>query len=138
MTAEIKTNKNAVELRSELKANGTTIEYITINGQKCGILGSVSEADRQAALKALNKAYIASNGNILEMMEKLATIAELAEKGIEPDEVVEVCGMEIIISYAYGKAYTMTGDELANCDDLSKLPKEAIKAVLMARVEAMM
>lgn len=138
MTAEIKTTKNAVELRSELKANGTSIEYIVIDGQKCGILGSVSETDRKAALKALNDAYIASNGNILEMMEKLATIAELAEKDIEPDEVVEVCGMEIIISYAHGKAYTMTGNEIANCDDLPSMPKEAIKAVLMARVEAMM
>lgn len=133
--ADIKVNKNAVEIRSELKENGTKIEYIIIDGVKCGILGSVSEADKAAALKALNAAYVASNGNIYEMMQKLDTIATMEEKEIEPDEVVEVCGEDIILSYANAKAYTMAGDEIANCDDLPKLSNEAVKAVLMARAE---
>jgi hypothetical protein len=133
--AEIKTTKNAVEIRSELKENGTTIEYIVIDGVKCGILGSVSEADRDAALKTLNAAYVASNGNIMEMMDKLSTIATIEEKKIEPDEVVEVCGVEVILSYSKAKAYTMDGYELANCEDLPVLQKEAVKAVLVARVE---
>ena len=85
--ANINTIKNAVEIRSELKANGTKVEYIVINGQKCGIMGSVNEADREAALKALNTAYAASNGDIYEMMEKLATIATIEEKEIKPDEM---------------------------------------------------
>ena len=133
--ADIKVNKNAVEIRSELKANGTKIEYIVIDGIKCGIMGSVNEADRAAALKTLNAAYVASNGNIMEMMEKLSTIATIEEKEIAPDEVVNVCDVEVIMSYSKAKAYTMDGEELANCDDLPSLPKEAIKAVLMARVE---
>lgn len=133
--ADIKVNKNAVEIRSELKANGTKIEYIVIDGVKCGVMGSVNEADRAAAIDALNKAYIASNGDIMEMMEKLNTIATIEEKAIEPDEVVEVCGVEVILSYSNAKAYTMDGDELANCEDLPALQKEAVKAVLMARVE---
>lgn len=136
--AEIKINKNAVELRSELKANGTKIEYIIIDGQKCGILGSINEADRDAALRALNAAYISSNGNIFEMMAKLSEIANMEENGVEPDEVIEVCGEEVILSYGNGKAYTMSGDELANCDDLPKMPNEAIKAVLTARVETVL
>ena len=134
--ADIKVNKNAVEIMTELKANGTKVEYIVIDGIKCGIMGSLNEADRAAAIDALNKAYVASNGNIFEMMEKLGTIATMEEKEIEPDEVVEVCGVEVILSYSKAKAYTMDGEELANCEDLPALPKEAVNAVLMARVEA--
>lgn len=133
--AEIKTTKNAVEIRSELKENGTKIEYIVIDGVTCGILGSVSEADRAAALKALQDAYVASNGNIMEMMQNLSIIANIEEKGIDPDEVVEVCGVDIILSYSNAKAYTMDGEEIANCEDLPAMSKEAVKAVLVARAE---
>ncbi len=133
--AEIKTTKNAVEIRSELKENGTKIEYIVIDGVTCGILGSVSDADRAAAIKALQDAYVASNGNIMEMMQNLSVIANMEEKGIEPDEVVEICGVDIILSYSNGKAYTMDGEEVANCEDMPKMPKEAVKAVLEARAE---
>lgn len=133
--ADIKVNKNPVEIRSELNANGVKVEYIIIDGAKCGIMGSVNEADRQAAIKALNAAYVASNGNIMEMMDNLDTIATIEEKKIEPDEVVEVCGVEVILSYSKAKAYTMDGDEIANCEDLPAMPKEAVKAVLIARVE---
>ena len=133
--ADIKVNKNAVEIWSELKKDGTTIEYIVIDGQKCGILGSTSKEDREAALKALQNAYAASNGNIMEMMSKLSTVATIEEKEIEPDEIVEVCGVEIILSYSKAKAYTMDGEEIANCDDMPKMPNEAVKALLMARAE---
>lgn len=133
--ADINVNKNAVEIRKELKENGTTIEYIVIDGQKCGILGSVSEADKAAAIKALNAAYVSSNGNIYEMMEKLSTIATIEENGIEPDEVVEVDGVEIILSYANATAYTMDGEEIANCEGLPAMPNEVVKALLVERVK---
>jgi hypothetical protein len=133
--ANIKVNKNAVELRTELLNNGTKVEYIVIDGVKCGVMGSRNEADRAAALDALNKAYVASNGNIFEMMQKLSTIATIEEENIEPDEMVEVNGMEIIMSYSTGKAYNMDGVEIANCDGLPSMPKEATKALLMARIE---
>lgn len=127
--ATINTTKNAVELR---KVMGTKLEHIVINGQTIGIMGSVSEADREAALKALNEAYIASNGDIFEMMTKLNTIATLDEKNIEADEVIDD---EIIISYKERKAYDMDGNELANCEGLPNMPKEAVKALLMERVK---
>lgn len=139
MTANINrtnTTKNAVELRSELQANGTRIEYIIIDGNKVGMLGSVSEADRKAALNALNKAYEAANGNIFEMMQKLSTIAMMEEKEIIADEMLEIEGIEVIMSYRQGKAYTTDGEEIANCDDVAYLPIEAIKEVLIARVKA--
>lgn len=129
------TSKNAVELRKELNKNGVSIEYITIDGQKIGMLGCMNESDKEAAVKALNDAYVASNGNIYEMMQKLSTIATIEEKEIQPDEIVEVCGEEIMISYANATAYTMDGEEIASCADLPSMPNEAIKAVLMAKVE---
>ena len=129
------TEKNAVEIRTELQTNGTTIEYIVINGQKVGILGSTSEKDKQNAIKAIQTALDASGGDIYEMMQKLSTIATIEENEIEPDEVVEVCGEEVMISYANKTAYTMDGEELTNCTDLPDMPNEAIKAVLVARIE---
>jgi hypothetical protein len=123
--ADINVNKNAVEIRSELKANGTKIEYIVIDGQKIGIMGSVNETDRAAALKTLQAAYIASNGDIMEMMQKLSAVATIEEKAIEPDEVVVIRGKEIMLSYTNRKTYTMCGKEIANCDDLPDMPKES-------------
>jgi hypothetical protein len=134
----INNTKNAVEIRSELKANGTKIEYIIVNDQKIGILGSINEADREKAIKVLNDTYTASNGNIYEMMQKLMTVATIEEKEIEPDEQVEIYGVDIMLSYSNGKAYTMDGEEIANCDDMPNLPKEAIKAILVARVETIL
>lgn len=131
--ANINVNKDAVQIHSELKANGTKIEYIVIDGQKIGIMGSVSEADRAAALKALQEAYVASNGNIMEMMQKLSEVATIEENAV--DEVVKVCGLKVMLSYTNRKTYTMSGEELANCDDLPDMSKEATKAVLIARTE---
>lgn len=133
--ANINTNKNPVEIRSELNKSGVRIEYIVINGQKVGILGSTNEVDRNAAIKALNDAYVASGGDIAAMVSNLTTVANLEEKQIVADEVVTVCGEEIIISYESAKAYTMSGEEIATCEDLPNMPREAIKAVLVARAE---
>lgn len=132
----ITTIKNPVEIRSELKENGTTIEYIVIDGQKCGILGSANKHDRENAIKALNEAYVASGCDIYAMMQNLMTIATIEEKEIEPDEVVQICDEDVILSYSKAKAYTMDGEEIANCDDLPNMPNDAIKAVLIARVES--
>ena len=129
-------NKNAVEIRAELQKNGTAIEYIIINDQKVGIIGTTSEKDKQNAIKAIQTALDASDGNIYEMMAKLSTIATIEENEIQPDDMVDVCGVDVIISYAAKTAYTIDGEEIVNCTDLSDMPNEAIKAVLVARVEA--
>jgi hypothetical protein len=127
--------KNAVEICKELGAGGVVIEYIFIDGQKVGILGSVSDKDRQKAIDAIQTALDASDGDIYEMMQKLSTVATIAENNIEPDEMIEVCDTELIISYDARAAYTTDGEEIANCDDLPKMPYEAVKAVLIARAE---
>ena len=127
--------KNAVEIRAEMQKNGTTIEYIIVNGQKLGILGTTSAKDRENALKAIQTALDASNGDIYEMMAKLNTIATIEENEIAADEMVEINDEEIIISYESKAAYTVDGVEITNCIDLPDMPNEAIKAVLVARVE---
>ena len=133
-----KTNntKNAVEICKELRANGTSIEHIIIIGQKVGILGSTSDKDKQNAIKAIQTALDASNGNIYEMMQKLNTIATITENEISPDEMVSVCGVDVIISYDSKAVYDTNGNEIVNCTDLPDMPNEAIKAVLVARAEA--
>lgn len=131
-----KATKNAVEIRAELQANRTTIEYIIVNGHKLGILGATSEKDRQNAIKAIQTALDASNGNVYEMMQKLNTIATIEEKKIKPDEMIAVNRKEYIISYSAKKAYDLNGKEVASCTDLPNMPEEAIKAVLVARIEA--
>lgn len=129
------TAKNAVEIRSELAKNGATIEYIVIDGQKVGILGSVGEKDRQNAIKAIQTALDASNGDIYEMMAKLSIIATIEENEITADEMIEIDGVDVIISYASKTAYYADGQELTNCTDLPNMPNEAIKAVLEARAK---
>jgi hypothetical protein len=130
------TRRNAVEIRSELAKNGTTIEYIVINGQKVGILGSVGEKDKQNAIKAIQTALDASNGNIYEMMQKLSTIATIEENEIDADEMITVNGIDVIISYNNFAAYTLDGEEIVNCRDIPPMPREAVKAVLEARIQA--
>lgn len=129
-------NKNAVEIRAELNKNGTTIEYIIVNGTKVGMLGTTGAKDREKALKAIQTAFDASDGNIYAMMSKLNTIATIEEKEIKADEMVRVNGIDVIISYEAKTAYATNGEEIANCTELPDMPNEAIKAVLMARVEA--
>ena len=131
------TRKNAVEIYQELALNGTVIEYIVIDGQKVGILGSVNEKDRQKAISAIQAALDASDGNIYEMMQKLSTVAAMKENNILPDEMIEVCGADIIISYDSRAAYTTDGTKIADCDDLPEMPYEAVKALLIARIEAL-
>lgn len=134
--ANINNIKNPIEIYNELKAKGATFEPVIIDGKYLGIMGSFSKYDREMGLKTANDMYIASGGDVFEMKNNMEIIATLAEKGINPDEVVNVCGEDIILSYEQAKAYTMYGEEIVSCDDLPAMPIEAVKAVLIARAEA--
>ena len=130
--------KNAVEIRAELNSKGIAIEYIYINGQKLGILGTTGVKDRENAIKAIQTALDASDGDIYEMMAKLSTIATIEEHEIQPDEMINVCDEDIIISYSAKTAYTLDGEAIATCTDITaNMPNEAIRAVLVARIEAL-
>lgn len=129
------TSKNAVEIRTELAKNGTTIEYIVVNGQKLGILGSTGEKDKQNAIRAIQTALDASNGDIVEMIQKLSVMATIEENEIDADEMITVDDTEVIISYNNFAAYTLDGEEIVNCRDIPPMPREGIKAILEARVQ---
>lgn len=131
------TRKNAVEIYQELALNGTVIEYIVINGQKVGILGSANERDRQKAISAIQAALDASGGNVYETIQKLSTVAAMTENDIKPDEMITVRNVNIIISYDSRAAYTVDGEKIADCDGLPDMPYEAVKALLIARIEAL-
>jgi hypothetical protein len=133
--ANINTIKNAVEIRSELNAQGVKIEYVIIDGQNIGMLGTVNERDRDAALKALNDAYIASGGDLMAMAANLNTIAAITENNITPDEMIEINGVNVIISYESATAYTIDGEEIVDCKDIPNMPRDGIKALLISRVE---
>lgn len=137
--AEINTtnhNKNIVELRSELGANGTKMENVYVDGKKFCCVGYVNEKDKQACLKAIQTAVDGSE-NLYEAMMKLMTIANLGDKEVVPDEQVNVNGYEVLISYEKRAAYDHNGDEICNCRELEcELAPEAIKAILTPRVEA--
>ena len=131
-----KTPKNVIEIRSELASNGIRMEHVIIDGHKVGIIGTTSEADRNNAIKAIQTALEASNGNIHEAIQKLTTIATLDENNVIPDEIVKVDGNEYIFSYANKTAYDMGGNPVVHCRNLPDMPKEETKAVLEARIQA--
>lgn len=132
------TTKNAVELRKALAKNGTTIEPLIVNGVKIGMFGFTSDDDRKKAIEAFQEAIDASDGDTYKMMTNIGIIAKMSEKGIDgdDDEMVTINGRNVIVSYEAKTAYDTNGEEIANCTDLPNMPNEAIKAVLMARVEA--
>lgn len=128
------TNKNVVELRRELSANGTTLENVYVDGQKFCCVGYVSEKDRQACLKAI-QAAIDGSENMYEAMTKLMANANLTDAEVEPDEEVMVGDTPMVISYRDKAIYDLNGEEIVNCRDLTcDLPDEACKTILLQRV----
>ena len=128
-------NKNTVELRSELGANGIAMENVYVNDHKFCCVGYVSEKDKAACLKAIQTA-IDTSENEYEAMRKLMTIANFGDKEISPDKEMEVCGVKVFISYKDKTAYDTEGYEIADCKELEcELPDEAVEAILLPRIE---
>lgn len=115
--------------------NGGCIPVIDGTPEPMFKFGYVSEEDREAGLRLIGEALRATNGNKYQAMQYMMNAVTVAANDIKPDEVVEVQGNEILISYANKKAYLNT-TELANLDDLDcQMPNEAVKALLVSRVE---
>jgi len=129
------TNKNVVELRKELAANGTTMENVYVNGEKFCCVGYVSEKDRQACLNTI-QAAIDGSDNMYEAMMKLMANANLTDADVEPDEEVVINGTSMVISYQDKAFYNLYGEEIVNCRELDcKLPNEACKTILIQKAE---
>lgn len=140
--ATINTKKNATLNRVQmLKDSNSNMEYLSIDGIPCGYMGSVSEADREAGIRCIQK--IVNNSNkkgydlIREVMAQVKFEADMNEKQIHPDEQVKVEDTDCVISYQSKKIYDMAGKELADASDIGdNTPKEAIREILKLRAQA--
>lgn len=140
--ATINTKKNATLNRVQmLKDSNSNMEYLSIDGIPCGYMGSVSEADREAGIRCIQKIVDNSNKKgydlIREVMAQVKFEADMNEKQIQPDEQVKIEDTDCIISYQSKKIYDMAGKELADASDIGdNTPKEAIREILKLRAQA--
>lgn len=140
--ATINTKKNATLNRVQmLKDSNSNMEYLSIDGIPCGYMGSVSEADREAGIRCIQKIVDNSNKKgydlIREVMAQVKFEADMNEKQIQPDEQVKVEDTDCVISYQSKKIYDMVGKELADASDIgANTPKEAIREILKLRAQA--
>ena len=140
--ATINTKKNATLNRVQmLKDSNSSMEYLSIDGIPCGYMGSVSEADREAGIRCIQKIVDNSNKKgydlIREVMAQVKFEADMNEKQIQPDEQVKVEDEDCVISYQSKKIYDMAGKELADASDIGdNTPKEAIREILKLRAQA--
>ena len=140
--ATINTKKNATLNRVQmLKDSNSNMEYLSIDGIPCGYMGSVSEADREAGIRCIQKIVDNSNKKgydlIREVMAQVKFEADMNEKQIQPDEQVKVEDTDCVISYQSKKIYDMAGKELADASDIGdNTPKGAIREILKLRAQA--
>ena len=140
--ATINTKKNATLNRVQmLKDSNSNMEYLSIDGIPCGYMGSVSEADREAGIRCIQKIVDNSNKKgydlIREVMAQVKFEADMNEKQIQPDEQVKIEDEDCVISYQSKKIYDMASKELADASDIGdNTPKEAIREILKLRAQA--
>ena len=139
--------KNPVEIINEISDTGAKIERIIIDGIPVGIMGSISESDREKAIQVLNTAYNESGGDIGKMISVLNLGAICTEKEISPDKQIDIeidvsdgdtVSVPVMISYSNMAAYDMEGNEIANLGDIATdlvpgVPDSAVDAILADR-----
>lgn len=133
-----KKNMNRVQL---MKENGSNLEFLYIDNIKIGAMGSVSDADREAGIKVIQRIVDNSNKKgmalVMEVMSQVNFEASMNENNIQPDEQVKVEDTDCVISYQSKKIYDMAGKELADASDIgANTPKEAIREILKLRAQA--
>lgn len=139
--ANINNKKNTMNRVQMLKDSNSNMEYLSIDGIPCGYMGSVSEADREAGIRCIQKIVDNSNKKgydlIREVMSQVKFEADMNENNIQPDEQVKVEDTDCVISYQSKKIYDMAGKELADASDIGgNTPKEAIREILKLRAQA--
>lgn len=133
-----KKNMNRVQL---MKENGSNLEFLYIDNIKIGAMGSVSDADREAGIKVIQRIVDNSNKKgmalVFEVMSQVNFEASMNENHIIPDEQVRIEDKDCVISYQSKKIYDMAGKELADASDIGdNTPKEAIREILKLRAQA--
>lgn len=133
-----KKNMNRVQL---MKENGSNLEFLYIDNIKIGAMGSVSDADREAGIKVIQRIVDNSNKKgmalVFEVMSQVNFEASMNENHIIPDEQVRIEDKDCVISYQSKKIYDMAGKELADASDIGdNTPKGAIREILKLRAQA--
>lgn len=138
MNNEINTGaKSNANFTIEYQRNGYggCIPVIDGKSEPSLMFGYASETDKRACMKLIEDAIRATKGDIRAAQVYIMNAVSVAANEITPDEAVEVEGIEFLISYKDKKAYEGTM-EIANLDDLAcELPDEAIKALLVTRIQ---
>ena len=139
--ANINNTKKSLNRVQLMKENNSNLEFLYIDGIKVGAMGSVSEADREAGIAAIQR--IVNNSDkkgmalVMEVMSQVNFEASMNENNIIPDEMVKIEDEDCVISYQSKKIYDMAGKELADASDMGdNIPKEAIREILKLRALA--
>ena len=136
--------KSTVQLIAETNRDGVTVEFLAIDGVKIGVGGYTSQADKEAAMRFVQRIVDNSDNTgyalYSEIMNACMTGAAMTEEGIEAyqSEEIEIDGVPIIINYQTKKAYIGNSEleleAIADLEDLEcALPQEAVKALLVER-----
>lgn len=139
--ANINNSKKSLNRVALMKENNSNLEFLYIDGIKVGAMGSVSDADREAGIKAIQRIVDNSNKKgmalVMEVMSQVNFEASMNENHIIPDEQVKVEDEDCVISYQSKKIYDLAGKELADASDIGdNTPKEAIREILKLRAQA--
>lgn len=139
--ANINNSKKSLNRVALMKENNSNLEFLYIDGIKVGAMGSVSDADREAGIKVIQRIVDNSNEKglalVMEVMSQVNFEASMNENNIQPDEQVKVEDEDCVISYQSKKIYDMAGKELADASDIGdNTPKEAIREILKLRAQA--
>lgn len=134
-----KKSLNRVQL---MKENNTNLEYLYIDNIKVGVMGSISEKDKEAGLAAIQRIVDNSDKTgmalVMEVMMQSQFEASMNEKEINPDEVLEVkvdgITYPCVLSYEKKALFDEAGEEICNTRDIDcELDERALKALLEAR-----
>lgn len=134
-----KKSLNRVQLMRE---NNTNLEYLYIDNIRVGVMGSVSEKDKEAGLAAIQRIVDNSDKTgmalVMEVMAQVQFESSMNEKKINPDEVLEVkvdgITYPCVLSYEKKALFDEAGEEICNTRDIDcELDERALKALLEAR-----
>lgn len=134
-----KKSLNRVQL---MKENNTNMEFLYIDGIRCGCMGSVNDRDREAGLAVIQRIVDNSDKTgmalVMEVMAQVQFESSMNEKEINPDEVLEVkvdgITYPCVLSYEKKALFDEAGEEICNTRDIDcELDERALKALLEAR-----
>ena len=136
------TTKKSLNRVQLMKENNTNLEYLYIDDICVGCMGSVNERDREAGLAVIQRIVDNSDKTgmalVMEVMTQVQFEANMNEKEVNPDEILEVTveGIKFpcVLSYEKKALYDEAGDEICNARDIDcELDERALKAILEAR-----